>query len=576
VVGPARVLAIRLSIRERRIPRTQIAAELSRLDRAVSATEEQLARAQAQLAGLADRAGAEIAEAYGFILRDPQLLEHTRRLVSEQRYAAEWAVKQGLEAAVEAFAASDDTYLRERGRDVEDVGERLLRNLLGLPEHRPSEGGAVGSVVVAGELSPLDVLQMQREGVVGLATESGGRSAHAAILARSLGLPYVTGLDGLTGEVRPGDLVIVDGVRGEVIARPSDEQVARVETQSRRRHARESRLRAGTIGFPTETLDGVPVRVGANVERLSDLPAAIDAGAEHVGLFRTELLYLGRRDLPTEDEQFEDAVAATKALGGRQATFRTLDLAPGKLPSGVHLPKERNPALGIRSLRYSLRQTDVFRAQLRALYRASAHGPIRIMFPLVSTATELSEALAICSDVREELAREGVPFDPAVPLGAMIETPSAALTADHLARRVDFLSVGTNDLIQYAFAADRDNDDVAYLYRPLHPAVLRLLRLVVDAAAANQCPLSVCGDMASHPTYALVLVGLGLRDLSMGARVLPAVKSAIRRVRLEQAQALVAQALELDSESDVETLISEALQGQLGGLATLGPSPGLH
>jgi phosphotransferase system enzyme I (PtsI) len=570
------VLTTRLSIRERRIARTQVDSELARLDAAVAATEEQLGRAQAQLAGLADRAGSDIAEAYRFILRDPELLERTRGLVSEHRFSAEWAVKQGLEAAVESFAAAEDTYLRERGRDLEDVGERLLRNLLGLPEHRGSEGMAPGAVVIAIELSPLDVLHLQREGAVGLVTERGGRSAHAAILARSLGLAYVTGVDGLSGEVRPGDVVLVDGMRGEVVARPGDEAVARAEASARRRRARETRLRAGVAGGPTETHDGVAVRVGANVGRLADIEAALAAGAEHVGLFRTELLYLGRRDLPSEEEQLEDAVAAVKALAGRCATFRTLDLAPGKLPSGLRLPNERNPALGIRSLRFSLRQPAVFRAQLRALYRASAHGPIRIMFPLVSTSSELHEALAICADVRHELDRQGIAFDRHLPLGAMIETPSAALTADHLARHVDFLSVGTNDLMQYTFAADRDNEGVGYLYRPLHPAVLRLLKLVVDAVATTSCTLSVCGDMASHPAYALVLVGLGLRELSMSARSLPAVRGLIRRVRLEHAQQVVARAFELESETEIEALVNEALQGHLAAGHVADDGPPLH
>jgi phosphotransferase system enzyme I (PtsI) len=570
-IGPARVLATRISIRERRIARTHVPAELERLEQAVALTESQLAHAQEQLAELEDRAGAEIAEAYRFILRDPELLERARALVSEQRQAAEWAVRQALGVTVEALAAAEDTYLRERGRDVEDVGERLLRNLLGLPEHRTGEGSAPGAVVVAAELSPLDVLHMQREGVVGLATETGGRSAHAAILARSLGLAYVAGVGGLSGEVRPGDLVVVDGLRGEVIIRAGEEALARAENQARRRRARESRLRAST-GQPTETQDHVTVRLGANVERLDDIPAAIDAGAEHVGLFRTELLYLGRSDLPSEEEQYRDAVAATKALAGRPATFRTLDLAPGKLPAGVRLPNERNPALGIRSIRYSLRRPELFRAQLRALYRASAHGPIRIMFPLVSTTTEIGEVLLTCAEVRDELTRCGVPFDPRVPLGAMIETPSAALTADHICRHVDFLSIGTNDLIQYVFAADRDNDDVAYLYRPLHPAVLRLVRVVVEATSAAERELSVCGDMASDPSYALVLLGLGVRELSMSARALPAVKAALRRARLDEAKALVARALELESESEVEALVREATDGHLQGLAP--PHPG--
>jgi phosphotransferase system enzyme I (PtsI) len=301
--------------------------------------------------------------------------------------------------------------------------------------------------------------------------------------------------------------------------------------------------------------------VQANVERLPDITTALELGAEGVGLFRTELLYLDRHDLPTEDEQLEDAVAALKALRGRTATFRTLDIGAGKLPAGIRLPEGHNPALGIRSIRFSLRRPELLRTQLRALYRASAHGPLRIMFPLVATLAELRQAMALAAEVRRELVHARIPFNSEVPVGVMIETPSAAVTADHLARSCAFLSVGTNDLIQYTFAADRDNDDVAYLHRPLHPAVLRLLRLVVDAGRAAGKPVSLCGDMASNPTCVPVLVGLGLRELSMPGRSIAAVKGVIRRLRMIDAERLAVRALACDCDAAVEALVMETMHG---------------
>jgi phosphotransferase system enzyme I (PtsI) len=495
------------------------------------------------------------------MVRDPELFEHARGLIAQDLASAEWAVHRSLERMRATFAGLEDSYFRERGRDVEHVGDRVMRNLLGLPEPRGGDGDPAGAIAVGVDLSPLDVLQLHRAGVVGFVTESGGRTSHAAIIARSLGVPYVAGVEGLMVTLRPGDLLVIDGRRGEVITGAAGETVALVRTERRRRRAREYKVRAAR-SLAATTRDGVEINVGANVQRLADIPAALDAGASCVGLFRTELLYLERQSLPSEEEQLHDAVEALKALGGRPATFRTLDVGAGKLPAGVRLPDEPNPALGVRSIRFSLRAPSLFRAQLRALYRASAHGPLRIMFPLVASVTELGQVLAFCADVRAELAREGHAFDPRVPLGIMVETPSAALTADHLAHHVDFLSIGTNDLIQYTFAADRDNDEVAYLYHPLHPAVLRLLRAVIAAGRATGKPVSLCGDMASDPAATWVLLGLGLRELSMAGRYIPAVKAVVRGAHIAEAEALAARALEVESELEAEALVQRTMHAR--------------
>jgi len=346
----------------------------------------------------------------------------------------------------------------------------------------------------------------------------------------------------------------VDGWRGEVVVRPDRDIISKYQARRLRDGSRLQALKSRNTGRTT-TLDGVRVEVGANLEAPSEVAGALELGAESVGLFRTELLYLDRPELPSEEEQFQDAVAVLQALGGRQATFRTLDIGGEKLPLAVAIRGGSNPSLGMRAIRFAFRHPDIFRTQLRALYRASAAGPLRILFPLVSGVSELDEARRACASVVDELAREGVTFDREVPIGLMIETPSAALTTDHLAQGSSFFSIGTNDLIQYAFAADRENEDVAYLYHPLHPAFLRLLKGAIDGAKAADRPISVCGDMAGDPAFTWILLGLGVRSLSMAPRSIPAVKSVIAGSRRDEMEDLVAKALALRSEIEVEELV---------------------
>jgi phosphotransferase system enzyme I (PtsI) len=353
--------------------------------------------------------------------------------------------------------------------------------------------------------------------------------------------------------------VIVDGNRGEVILEPDAGALAHYEARAAHDLARARRL-AESYQAPAVTVDGTRVHLAANVELLEEVPAAVELGAESIGLFRTEFLYLERSSLPTEDEHYAHAVAALESLRGRPATFRTLDLGGDKLPMSVRMPAGCNPALGLRSIRYSLSQVSVFKAQLRALYRAAAIAPLRILFPMISGVAELRTVKAICREVCDELRASGVPHDGSVPVGVMIETPSAALTVDLLARECDFLSVGTNDLIQYALAADRQDEHVGYLYHPLHPAILRILRQIVGAARAAGKPVAMCGDMAGDPLFAWVLLGIGLRDLSMAPRQIPLVKSIIRATRLADAEALVEKASALSTETEVEELVTEVMQ----------------
>ena len=557
-IGPAHLMDVRVVIAERRILPNDVDAEIARLEAALAAAAGQLDRIQRQVDGEYGGGGHEFIEAHRLILRSPELAGESRRLIAGECFAAEWAVFHAIERIRSIFARLDDPYFRDRGGDFEVVGERLLRVLLGLPELRLGASAPRGGIVVGTDISPLDPSQLHRAGIVAMVSERGGATSHAAILARAFGLPYVVGVRQLSGNVRPGATLIVDGTRGEIIVDPDEDCLRDYRLRADFQRARAEQL-GSTRSLPSVTSDGVQIHLAANVESLDGLSAALAAGAESIGLFRTEFLYLERPDLPSEEEQYQDALSALQAVKGLVVTFRTLDLGGDKRPLSVKIPTGPNPALGIRSIRFSLQRPDLLRAQLRAFYRASAVAPLRFMFPLVSSLTELRQLKTFCADVRAELGREGVAYDPTIAVGVMIETPSAALTADHLARQCDFLSVGTNDLIQYAFAADRVNDEVAHLYQPLHPAVLRMLKSTVDAARAAKVPISLCGDMAGDPFLTWIVMGLGLRELSMDPDRIPLVKAVVRGSTLAEATQLATEALGLDDEVEIRALVSERL-----------------
>jgi phosphotransferase system enzyme I (PtsI) len=554
-IGVAHVLADRVEIHERRIAAEQVDAELRRFENALMETDAQLARIQAQIA---EREGDEqqyrILEAHRLMLSDVHLVERARRLIKDDHSSADWAVRKALDQIQAVFERIEDPYFRDRKSDIALVGERLLRNLVGVGDTASPEEAPKGSIAVAHELAPSDVAQLGRAEAAGFCTEGGGRTSHTAIVARALGLPYVVGVEGLGRRAWSGMTVVMDGARGEVILDPDAEALRRYEARAEVHRSRAQRL-AAIRDVAAQTVDGTPIHLQANIEMLEEIPIAVELGAEAVGLFRTEFLYLERADLPSEDEQYAHAVAALKSVGGRTVTFRTLDLGGDKLPPSVRIPSGTNPAMGLRSIRYSLRREDVFRTQLRALYRAGAVGPMQILFPLISGVAELRAAKRLCAQVAEELEREGKAHARKIPLGVMIETPSAAIIADLLAAECDFLSIGTNDLIQYSLAADREDEHVGYLYHPLHPAILRALRQIVVAAERLNCPVAMCGDMAGDAMLAWVLIGLGLRNLSMAPRQIPVVKSIVRATRLSDAERLLAQALTMATETEIEELV---------------------
>jgi phosphoenolpyruvate-protein phosphotransferase (PTS system enzyme I) len=561
-VGEAHYLGGRVEVQQRRILVEEIEAELLRFS-------EALVRADGQLASIQDQIAARepegqhyrILEAHRMMLTDVHLVEETRRIVREERVGAECGVRRALDQIQAVLSRIEDPYFRDRRSDVDMVGEYILRNLMGI-EVSTHEAVPSGAVVFAHDVSPADITQLARVGVAGIFTEGGGKTSHSAVLARAYGLPYVVGVQDCFSHIRSGIKVIVDGGRGEVILDPDARAVTAYNARAERQAARGKRL-AASRGEPAITRDGHRVHLAANVELTEEVETALDIGAESIGLFRTEFLYLERADLPTEDEHYAHAVAALKALGGtgaRFVTFRTLDLGGDKLPASVRMPAGHNPALGLRSIRYSLRRKDLFRAQLRAFYRAAAVAPLRILFPMISGVAELREAKQVCAEVCRDLHAEGVEHNAFVPLGVMVETPSAAAIADLLASECEFLTIGTNDLIQYALAADRQDEHVGYLYHPLHPAILRLLRQVVLAAQRAGKPLAMCGDMAGDPLLTWVLIGLGLRDLSMAPRQIPIVKSIIRATSLAEAEQLCETIASFRTESEIEDVVHKVMR----------------
>jgi phosphoenolpyruvate-protein phosphotransferase (PTS system enzyme I) len=548
----------RVKTPKRHIDPGEIDVEIARFRAAIAESDLQLDKIKSKLLEREGEDHFHILEAHQLILHDEHVVDETVRRIKEEKINAEWALRRTVEAIKEIFDAIEDDYFRERRSDIDFVGDRILRNLLGEGEHPVNP--PPDAVVVAHDLSPGDTAQLHRHAVVALITDVGGKTSHTAIIARAHEIPAVVGLEDVTSSVGNGDLVIVDGTHGLVIINPEPQTVAHFRTRARREAAIGEALLANR-DLPTETLDGHRIHLLANIDTAEEIESATEHGAEGIGLFRTEFIYLARTDLPLEEEHYLHARDVLTRMDGRVATFRTFDLGGDKSgpPATSFAGKEANPALGLRSIRICLtpQGRPLFEAQLRGLLRASAHGPLRIMFPMISGMSELREAKAIVEACKEQLRARGNPFNPAVKVGVMIEMPSSALIADLIAKEVDFFSIGTNDLIQYSLAIDRVNEHVSYLYKPLHPAILRIIRYVSDAAKAHKIPVAMCGEMAGEPLLALILVGLGLDELSMNAVAIPIVKSVLRASTMAEARKLADQALTLPTSDEIEELIRD-------------------
>ncbi|MEW6517002.1 MAG: phosphoenolpyruvate--protein phosphotransferase [candidate division FCPU426 bacterium] len=561
-IGKAYLVGTRdVQIKKNRLAEPLVEKELTRLQAAIDATRKEIETIKQKVALDVGFKEAEIFNAYLHILQDPMLIQASRDQIKLNRLNAEFVLQDIKEALVKQFRESSDEYLQERAADVEDVVERLLRNLTGQPMDLLSDVEE-DVVVVARDLTPSQTATMRRERVIGFATDIGGRTSHAAILARSLELPAVVGLKNITDNVANGDLVVVDGSMGVVIVNPDAATLAKYR-QSQEKMQQWARKLKKLKGLTAVTQDGYRLTVAANIEQPEDVQQARKYGAEGVGLFRTEFLYLNRRDLPSEDEQFEAYQAVARHCLPYPTVVRTLDLGGDKFLSRLGTTTEMNPFLGLRGIRLCLEHQELFKTQLRAILRASHFGKLKIMFPMISDISELLQAKALLKEAQRDLGRRRLPFDKNMEVGIMIELPSAALTADILAKEADFFSVGTNDLIQYTVAADRINEKVAYLYKPLHPAILRLLKQVIQAAHAAQIWAGMCGEMAADPLFTPLLVGLGLDEFSTGPAFVPQVKKCIREINFAQSRELAEQALTYTTSDEVEAFLKSRQQPEV-------------
>jgi phosphotransferase system enzyme I (PtsI) len=494
-----------------------------------------------------------ILDSHLMILKDSMLRDSTINKILEEKINAEWALKKTLEEIREVFEQIDDDYISKRISDVENVTERLLRTLSGDSGHSLSKINQ-RVIIVAHDLSPADTTELNTAKVMGFITDVGGRTSHTAIMAQALEIPAVVGLEHATALVQDGDLLIVDGGSGVVVINPEDSDIILYQERKLRLQKYKSSI-ARMSHLPAETPDGHRVAITANIEFLEEVTAAKDYGGEGIGLYRTEFLYLRGKGFPEEEELFEDYREVVEIMRPAPVSIRTLDLGGDKFASDIAISEESNPALGLRAIRFCLREPDIFKTQLRAILRASAFGRIQLMFPMISGLQELLDAKAILDQVMEDLDREDIPYDTAMEVGIMVEIPSAVAMAEVLAHYVDFFSIGTNDLIQYALAIDRVNEHVAYMYQPFHPAILRMIQQVVAAARNAGIQVSLCGEMAGDPLCISILLGIGIDGLSMNARAIPLIKKMIRTIPMEQARADLEKIMLLNTAKEVRTYI---------------------
>ncbi|HUJ43740.1 MAG TPA: phosphoenolpyruvate--protein phosphotransferase [Opitutaceae bacterium] len=538
-------------------------AEIGRFEQALVVTRQQISKIKSEVEKNLGPDEARIFDAHLMVLEDEALIGETVREFESTGGNIETCFNRVSQRYVKAFDEINDEYLRERAGDLRDVAQRVLQNLLGQAEHHLSEL-AEKRVVVANDISPSDAASIDRSAAIGIVTDSGSKTSHAVIVARSLKIPAVVGVRDLTARVESGDRVLIDGYEGIVVVNPTEQTLFRYGRIQSEKKTFESRLLASSR-LPAETLDGVHVPLLANIEKVEEVADARDCQAEGVGLFRTEYLYLNSPHLPGEAEQFTTYKAVAEAFAPQAVVIRTLDIGGDKplvgMPGLIH--HETNPFLGFRAIRLCLEHPEMFKEQLRAILRASAFGKVRIMYPMISGVDELTRANAVLAEAREELRQRGERFDEKMEVGSMIEIPSAAATTDILARHCQFFSIGTNDLIQYLLAIDRVNNRIAHLYEPTHPAVLRTIKAVVEDAHRNHVPVAVCGEMAGDPVFTPLLLGLGVDELSMTPPALPAVKYLVRAMKMSDARRLATEALTLSDPKEIYARAEEFYQARV-------------
>lgn len=533
------------------------AAEIERFKAAVAQSREEVQRIQEQAKANLSAEELQVFDAHLMFLADPEYVGQIESVIESEKINAEAALQQVSTMFITMFESmTDNAYMQERAADIRDVSQRILASLLGVELASPA-AIAHEAILVAEDLTPSDTSQLNKQFVKAFVTNIGGRTSHSAIMARSLEIPAIVGTKTITEEVQHGDLVIVDAHEGMVILNPTEQQIEEYQQKM----AKEAEFRAELetlLDAESTTQDGHQVEVAANIGTPKDMAGVLKNGAEGVGLYRTEFLYMDSADFPTEEEQYDAYKTVLEQMDGKPVVVRTMDIGGDKELDYLDLPDEMNPFLGYRAIRISLDQTEMFKTQLRALLRASVHGLLRIMFPMIATVDEFRQAKAIYEEVKAELDQEGIAYADTIQLGIMIEIPAAALMADHFAKEVDFFSIGTNDLIQYSMAADRMNERVSNLYQPYNPAILRLIKFVIDSAHAEGKWVGMCGEMGGDPVATPLLLGMGLDEFSMSAGSVLRIRHLIRNANYADCQALVERALtECASSEDVVKLLNE-------------------
>lgn len=532
-----------------------LAIEFEKLYEGIRSSKSEIEGIKQDISDLIGEEESNIFNAHLAILEDPIFMNEIQGLMQRQFKAAEVAVKETIDKFVNMFDLLDDDYMKERAADIKDVGNRLLKHLLG--EWQGNETPTdMPYILVVKELSPSQLAHLDSEQVLGVITMLGGPTSHAAIMLRAMGIPFAMGMEGkLSTPIQTGDTVIIDGDDGIVIIDPEPELIAGYTVRRDRAAAHKERLKE-IAHVPSVTKDGLKVELKANISSAKELDTAIQNGAAGVGLFRTEFLYMDRTTLPKEEEQYEVYRDAVRKLGSKPIVFRTLDIGGDKPVGFLSIPQEDNPALGYRGIRISLDRRDLFKTQLKAILRAGVHGDVRILYPMISSLGELRKANEILQQAKKELTQEGKLFKPDIPVGMMIEVPAAVVIADLLAEEVQFFSIGTNDLTQYLLAVDRMNETVSALYDPYHPAILRMLKQVADAARAGGIPVSVCGEMAGDPDAMPLWLGLGIHELSMSVQSLLSVKEKVLKSEAKTGGEFIRQALQCKTSEDIRAALS--------------------
>jgi phosphotransferase system enzyme I (PtsI) len=556
----------RPKVAKRTVTEAEVPEEINRLEKGLVRTRHQILEVQRKVIEAMGAEEGSVFDAHLLVLEDRTLLDEVARLIRNEKVNVEYAFHTVAERYAASLAAIEDEYLRERASDMRDVTNRVLNNLLGIEEDTDLRNLKEPCIIIGHDLTPSNTAQLDKRNVLGFATDVGSKTSHTAIMARSLRIPAVVGLNDASDQLESGLYALLDGFNGTIIVSPTDQTLFEYGQLVRKQATLEEKLRDLT-DKPAVSLDGHRVVLSANIEQAEDAQSVKANGADGVGLFRTEYLFLNREHQPDEELQYQAFRSAAAALKPMPVVIRTLDLGGDKyVAHAQHLPREMNPFLGRRAIRLCLQERDMFREHLRAILRASAEGNVKMMFPMISGLEELNQANALVEEYKAELRQENVPFDENLEIGAMIETPSAVMVADSLAKRLKFFSIGTNDLIQYSLAVDRMNEKIAHLYEPTHPAIVRLIQATVEAAHRQKIPVTVCGEMASDPVLAPLLLGLGVDELSAAAPLVPPVKFLIRRLKLTQAKELAQFALESESAAEILARCQELARQVAPGL----------